>query len=467
VAHPTTTTADPAASGTHDTALSVRGVYKIFGPKPGEALKQLKAGKTREDVSRLGTAAVIDASFDVAPGEIFVVMGLSGSGKSTLIRTLNGLWNVTAGSVEIGGVDLAKASKHKLREVRAQKISMVFQHFALLPHRTNLENTAYPLEIQGVSKEERRKKAREALHLVGLGDWIDHYPSELSGGMQQRVGLARALAADTDILLMDEAFSALDPLIRREMQDQLISLQRQLGKTIVFITHDLDEAMRLGDRIAIMRNGEIVQIGTGEEILSHPATDYVSQFVADVDKTKVVTAGAVARRATAEVFSNHGPARARQAMVEAQLSAAYVVDTSRRLLGYIVDEEVIEAQRQGAKTVEGIIHTEAFAVTDDTVLSDVLAPAAESRLPVAVVDSGGHLVGVIPRTVLLSAMVPSEAPKTGPIPLPTGAIPVVSQGDSAADPAKVAGSAQHRAESPADGEPTDAETTTQTEGEQK
>lgn len=464
MAQPSTTTAPPAASGTHDTALSVQGVYKIFGPKPGEALKQLRAGRTREDVAKLGTAAVIDASFDVARGEIFVVMGLSGSGKSTLIRTLNGLWDVTAGSVLIGGVDLAKASKHQLRDVRATKISMVFQHFALLPHRTNLENAAYPLEIQGVPKEERQKKAREALALVGLGDWINHYPSELSGGMQQRVGLARALAADTDILLMDEAFSALDPLIRREMQDQLLVLQRQLGKTIVFITHDLDEAMRLGDRIAIMRNGEVVQIGTGEEILSNPATEYVTKFIADVDKAKVITAGAVASQVIGEIPATAGPKQARVSMAKNQLSAAYVLDRDRRLVGYVVDDEVIEAERRGAASLEGLIHSEAYVVTEDTILSDILAPAAESRLPLAVVDSKGHLVGVIPRAVLLAAMVPAEAPKTGPINLPTGAIPIVPQ---LQDDAKVEGSAQHRADTPVDGGLDSEAATTETEGDQK
>jgi glycine betaine/proline transport system ATP-binding protein len=464
VAQPTTTTAAPAAKP-HDTALSVEGVYKIFGPRPAEALKQLKAGKTREDVARWGTAAVIDASFDVAPGEIFVVMGLSGSGKSTLIRTLNGLWETTAGSVKIGDVDLAKANERELRQVRSQKISMVFKHFALLPHRTNLENAAYPLEIQGMDKAQRQKKAREALTMVGLGDWVDHYPSELSGGMQQRVGLARALAADTDILLMDEAFSALDPLIRREMQDQLISLQRQLGKTIIFITHDLDEAMRLGDRIAIMRNGEIVQIGTGEEILSNPATEYVTKFIADVDKAKVVTASAVVRPATAEVFSDHGPTQARRVMSESQLSAAYVVNRQRQLLGYIVDDEVVEAEKRGAKTLEGIIHSEAFAVTDDTVLSEVLAPAAESRLAVAVVDSAGKFLGVIPRTVLLSAMIPAEQTSTGPISLPTGAIPTVTGSED--EPAKIAGNAQHRADSPVDGADEIDAATAEKEGEQK
>jgi len=430
-----------ARSGTAtEPIVSVKNVYKIFGPRPQEALKRIRSGAERSQVSRYGTAAVIDASFDVYPGEIFVVMGLSGSGKSTLIRTLNGLWDATAGSVKVGGVDLAEADKRQLREVRAKRVSMVFQHFALLPHRSNLENAAYPLEIQGVDKAERQRKARQALELVGLKDWVDHYPSELSGGMQQRVGLARALAADTDVLLMDEAFSALDPMIRREMQDQLIDLQQQLGKTIVFITHDLNEAMRIGDRIAIMRNGEIVQIGTAEEILSRPATEYVTKFVADVDKSKVISAGTVARPVRGAIPSTTGPTRARVTMAQEHLSAVYVLDRARHLLGYVIDEEVVAADARGAMTLDGLIHTDAYAVTADTVLSEVLAPSASSRLPLAVVDDDGVMVGVIPRAVLLSSMVPSEAPRTGPIHLPTGPI-TLPNAEQLEDAARRAGSA--------------------------
>ena len=245
--------------------IEANHVYKVFGRRPSDGVKKLKAGRTRDQLRKSGqTAAVINTSFDVDKGEIFVVMGLSGSGKSTLIRMVNGLLPITAGSMTLYGEDLAHISKSKLRELRRKRVSMVFQNFALLPHRTVGENAAYGLEIQGVNRSERERRATEALSLVGLEGWGGYKPGELSGGMQQRVGLARALAAETDILLMDEAFSALDPLIRREMQDQLIDLQGKLGKTILFITHDLNEAMRLGDRIAMMRDGRIEQVGTAE-----------------------------------------------------------------------------------------------------------------------------------------------------------------------------------------------------------
>ncbi|WP_017604293.1 quaternary amine ABC transporter ATP-binding protein, partial [Nocardiopsis alkaliphila] len=239
------------------------------------------------------TAAVIDVSFEVQPGEIFVVMGLSGSGKSTLIRMLNGLLEPTAGSVEVDGVNITALNKKDLLKLRGEKISMVFQHFALLPHRTVLENAAYGLELRGMPRAERFEKAKKTLALVGLDGWEDKLPQQLSGGMQQRVGLARALAADTDIILMDEAFSALDPLIRRDMQTQLIELQASLGKTIIFITHDLNEAMRLGDRICVLRDGRVAQIGEAAQILDSPANDYVERFIEDVDRSRVLTASAV------------------------------------------------------------------------------------------------------------------------------------------------------------------------------
>lgn len=270
--------------------IRVENVYKIFGRRPDAVLERMKNGETREDVEKDGTAAVIDATFDVYPGEIFVVMGLSGSGKSTVIRTLNALHPATSGVVEVKGQDLSELSAKELRDLRANHISMVFQHFALFPHWTVIENAAYSLETQGVEKEERYERAREVLAAVGLKGWEDSYPSELSGGMQQRVGLARALSAGTDIMLMDEAFSALDPLIRREMQEELKQIQEQLGRTIVFITHDLNEAMFLGDRIAVMKDGKIAQIGTPEQILSEPADDYVASFTADVDRARVLTA---------------------------------------------------------------------------------------------------------------------------------------------------------------------------------
>ncbi|WP_169166111.1 quaternary amine ABC transporter ATP-binding protein [Cellulomonas taurus] len=390
------------------TGLRVEGVYKVFGRRPEQAVRRLREGAGRDEVKQWGTAAVIDANLEIASGETFVVMGLSGSGKSTLIRMLNGLWKPTAGRVLLGDDDLGAVSASQLRDIRQRKVSMVFQHFALLPHRTVLDNAAYPLALQGIAKEERNAKAREALGMVGLDQWADHLPHELSGGMRQRVGLARALAADTDILLMDEAFSALDPLIRREMQDQLLELQQTLGKTIVFITHDLNEAMYLGDRIAVMRDGRIVQVGTSEQILSDPADDYVAQFVADVDRTRVLTASSVMRRPAAVATLQGGPRLALRTMQEQQVAAAYVVDRTRKLQGIIRDEDAVRATREGAETLVGRVDTSLGSVSVDTPLSDVFAPAAESPLPVPVTDEQGRLVGVIPRVTLLEAMVPPE-----------------------------------------------------------
>ncbi len=274
--------------------LEVEHLYKVFGRRPDEAVERLREGADRTELRADGTtAAVIDASFRVEAGEIFVVMGLSGSGKSTLLRTLNGLLEPTAGTVRFDGQDLTALTDRALRDLRSRKISMVFQHFALFPHRSVRDNAAYGLEVQGVPRAERERRADEALALCGLAGWETSWPDELSGGMQQRVGLARALATDADVLLMDESFSALDPLIRRDMQDQLLELQKTLKKTIVFITHDLNEAMRLGDRIAVMRDGRIVQTGTAEDILLRPANDYVASFIQDVDRSRVLTAGAL------------------------------------------------------------------------------------------------------------------------------------------------------------------------------
>ncbi len=416
----TGTTVDPSVPATPpptDVAVSVRDVYKVFGRRPVEAVRRLEQGASRDDVKALGTAAVIDASFDVRRGEIFVVMGLSGSGKSTLIRMLNGLWKPSSGHVLVGGTDLAATDAKQLRALRRSSVSMVFQHFALLPHRTVLDNAAYPLEIQGMGRAERREKARTALELTGLGGWEDSLPSQLSGGMRQRVGLARALAADTDVLLMDEAFSALDPLIRREMQEQLLELQQRLGKTIVFITHDLNEAMHLGDRIAVMRDGRIVQIGTAEQILSDPANDYVAQFVADVDRTRVLTASSVMVRPAVVVPVSGGPRQTSRAMREAQVSAAYVVDRQRVLRGIVRDDDAVAALKAGKETIADLVRDGVAPVSPDTPLAEIFAPAAESPLPVAVTDGEGRLVGVVPRVTLLEAMVPPEQPRTGEIEL--------------------------------------------------
>jgi len=388
--------------------LRSEGVFKVFGRRPNEAVRRLRSGASVDEVKPFGTAAVIDATFEVEAGETFVVMGLSGSGKSTLIRMLNGLWRPTAGRITLGDADLSTISPKDLRLLRRKRVSMVFQHFALLPHRTIMDNAAYPLALQDVERSERRRRAGEALEMVGLGGWEDHLPSELSGGMRQRVGLARALAAGTDVLLMDEAFSALDPLIRREMQEQLLELQQTLGKTIVFITHDLNEAMHLGDRIAVMRDGRIVQIGTSEQILSEPANDYVAQFVADVDKTRVLTAGSVMVHPTAVVIRGAGPHGALREMRQAQTSAAYLVEKDRTLLGVVRDTEVIAAQRAGTQTLIELTRDEVSPVHVDAPLMDIFAPSSETPLPVPVIDDRGRLVGVIPRVTLLEAMAPND-----------------------------------------------------------
>lgn len=385
-------------------AVEANNLYKVFGRRPADVVKRLEDGATRDELSSLGTAAVIDASFQVRRGEIFVVMGLSGSGKSTLIRMLNGLLGPTAGEVTILGTPISGIPAKQLREVRRRSVSMVFQHFALLPHRSVLDNAAYGLEVQGVPAHERRERAGTVLERVGLHGWSDALPSELSGGMQQRVGLARALASDTDILLMDEAFSALDPLIRREMQEQLVELQAEFGKTIVFITHDLNEAMFLGDRIAVMRDGRIVQVGTPDDILRDPANDYVAQFVQDVDRARVLTAGSVMEAARAVVQLSAGPRGALRAMRDLQTSAAFVVGHRRRLLGVVRDRDVIRLVRSGNADLEAALMHDLFTVDRDAHLLDVLEPSVESDLPVAVVDDAERLLGVIPRVTLLAAL---------------------------------------------------------------
>ncbi|MFN3949601.1 glycine betaine/L-proline ABC transporter ATP-binding protein [Microbacterium sp.] len=401
-------------------------MFKVFGRAPQAAVDKLRAGSSRDEISDHGTAAVIDASFDVRPGEIFVIMGLSGSGKSTIIRMLNGLHDATAGTVEVQGDALTGVGAARLRTLRRDRLAMVFQHFALLPHRTVAANVAYPLELRGVAKAERLAKANEILALVGLEGWGEKLPSALSGGMQQRVGIARALAADTDILLMDEAFSALDPLIRREMQEQLLELQRTLKKTIVFITHDLNEAMFLGDRIAVMRDGRIVQIGTPEDILTDPANDYVEQFVQDVDRARVLTAGNVMERPRPRVDASAGPRTALRQMRDAYMSAVYVTDRDRKPLGIITDRDAIKLVRAGENSLHGKLKPVPQAVREDDVLMNLFVPSVESPLPLAVLDGDGRLAGVIPRVTLLAALGPgptsTEEITVLPQPLPSAEI---------------------------------------------
>jgi glycine betaine/proline transport system ATP-binding protein len=280
-----------------EATVSCREVWKVYGPDAANIVGSPEADLPRAELlEKTGcVAAVRDVSFDVAPGEVFVVMGLSGSGKSTLVRMINRLHDPTVGQILIDGDDILQQSAERLRDLRRRKISMVFQHFGLFPHRRIVDNVAYGLEIRGVEKDERTRKAREVLDTVGLAGWGDHYPDELSGGMQQRVGLARALATEPEIMLFDEPFSALDPLIRRDMQDEVIRLQRDVQKTMIFITHDLMEALKLGDRIAIMKDGHFVQVGTPEDVVARPADDYVADFTRDVPRAHVLTARSIMR----------------------------------------------------------------------------------------------------------------------------------------------------------------------------
>jgi glycine betaine/proline transport system ATP-binding protein len=394
------------------TKLRVRGLTKVFGSHPRRALDLLAAGRSRADILQATgqLVAVADVDLDIEPGELFVVMGLSGSGKSTVIRMLNRLIEPTAGTVELDGERIDQLHGDALRRVRQRKLSMVFQHFALFPHRTVGENAAYGLKVQGIGEDERRERAREALETVGLADRIDAYPDELSGGMQQRVGLARGLATEADILLMDEPFSALDPLIRRDMQDLLASLQAELHRTIVFITHDLNEAMRLGDRICVLKDGRVVQVGTGPEIIHDPADRYVADFVSDVDRSRVLTAD-LAMRAPRRTFPpSASPREVLDWLDEQEFNGVYVLDPDGRILGVARDDQLARGLRGGARDITGLLTDDYARAEPDTLLSDLAGLAAQHTVPIAVTDDTGHLHGVVPRARLLAALSNGEVP---------------------------------------------------------
>lgn len=385
--------------------IEVKNLTKVFGRNTKEALAQLEQGHSKEKIlNETGcTVAVNKATFSVKQGEFFVIMGLSGSGKSTLIRLINRLIEPTEGSIFIDGKDISNLDKQALRQVRREKLSMVFQRFALFPHRTILENAEFGLEIQKMDKTERRKKATEALQLVGLGDYLDQYPDQLSGGMQQRVGLARALTNDPEVLLMDEAFSALDPLIRKDMQDELIELQAKMQKTIIFITHDLDEALRLGDRIALMRDGSIVQIGTPEEILVNPANDYVEKFVEDVDRSKVLTAKHVMKRPETVNIERHGPRVALERMRAEGISSILVIDNNRHLKGYVTADDALEARKKQVSDLNDILKTDIQSVDKHKPMNDIFNMIYDSPIPIAVVEDK-RLVGVLVRGAIIAGL---------------------------------------------------------------
>ncbi|MCK1997065.1 glycine betaine/L-proline ABC transporter ATP-binding protein [Psychrobacillus psychrodurans] len=384
--------------------IVVKDATKIFGKSSGRAIQLLKDGKSKSEILKAtgATVGVKQVSFDVNEGEIFVIMGLSGSGKSTLVRMLNRLIDPTMGKILLDGKDIVQMNKEQLRDVRRKKIGMVFQNFALFPHKTIVENTEYGLEIQGVSKKERNEKAIESLRLVGLAGYEEQYPKQLSGGMQQRVGLARALANNPDILLMDEAFSALDPLIRKDMQNELLQLHHDMQKTIIFITHDLDEALRIGDRIALMKDGEIVQIGSPEEILMSPSNEYVERFVEDVDLSKVLTAGHIMKKADT-VKVDRGPRVALRLMKQLGISSIYVVDNANRLLGAVTAQDTVAAI-ESEKSLNDVIISDLPMILPDTVLTELFDVVSTASIPVAVINEEQKLQGIIIRGALIGAL---------------------------------------------------------------
>lgn len=383
--------------------VKIEHLTKIFGKKVKPALKMVEDNLSKTEIlEKTGsTVGVYDANIEIEEGEIFVIMGLSGSGKSTLIRLLNRLIEPTSGSILLDGADISKMNKEELLDVRRQKMSMVFQNFGLFPQRTVLENTEYGLEVQGVSKEERQARAEKALDNANLLAFKDQYPNQLSGGMQQRVGLARALANDPEILLMDEAFSALDPLIRRDMQDELLELQEQYQKTIIFISHDLNEALRIGDRIAIMKDGKVVQVGTGEDILTNPANDYVRAFTEDIDRSKVLTAENIMIQPLTTNISVDGPNVALKKMATEEVSGLVAVDRNRQFKGFLTSDAALKARREGIPLTDVLVDMK--TVAPDLLVADLMSIISDSPAPLAVVD-GGRLKGVVIRGRVLEAL---------------------------------------------------------------
>lgn len=386
-----------------DYKLEVKNLYKVFGKKPQKAIQMLEGGASKDAIfSQTGmTVGVQNASLQIKEGEIFVIMGLSGSGKSTLVRLLNRLIEPTLGKVLIDGEDITALDTHSLREVRRHKLSMVFQSFALMPHLTVLDNAAFGLELSGEDKMVRHEKAQKALKQVGLEAHAQSYPDQLSGGMQQRVGLARALANDPDILLMDEAFSALDPLIRTEMQDQLLHLQAAHQRTIIFISHDLDEAMRIGDRIAIMQGGEVIQVGKPDEILHNPANEYVKSFFKGVDVSHVFSAGDIAVQDKVTVLKESQLSEPLEDL-SIQSKYAYVTDEAQHLQGILLTEDLPEALSASGQLEEAYLDVD--AISDTTQVNEVIGQVAASPCPVPVVDADNKYQGVITQKSLLETL---------------------------------------------------------------
>ena len=386
--------------------IKVRGLSKVFGDQPKKALKLRDEGLKRPDIlEKTGqTLGLSNIDFDVHEGELLVIMGLSGSGKSTLIRCLNRLIEPTEGEIVIDGEDIPQLSDKALLECRRRHFSMVFQNFALFPHRTVQQNAEFGLEIRGIDADTRAKTARDALSQVGLKGWEDAYPNQLSGGMQQRVGLARALANDASVLLMDEAFSALDPLIRKDMQQELLELQHRMKKTTVFITHDLDEALNIGDRIVLLKDGEVVQIGTPEEILTKPADDYVERFIEGVDMSRVLTASSAMRPVRATAREDDGPRTALRKMKENAMDSIYVTSRDRKLMGLVEADAANTAIQAGQDRLDNVLTQDFRTVGPDEPLHNLFALFNEKSFPIAVIDDERRLLGVVVKGAVLDEL---------------------------------------------------------------
>ena len=389
------------------TKIEIKDLSILFGPEKAKAKKMIKQGKSKQEILKETgcTIAVRNANLEIEEGEMFVIMGLSGSGKSTLVRCINRLNEPSMGEIWLSGRNITSLSDKELLQIRRKEMAMVFQHFGLLPHRTVLSNIAFGLELQGVPKEEREKKAYESIAVVGLKGYENQRVDELSGGMQQRVGLARALANDPEVLLMDEAFSALDPLIREQMQDELLDLQEKMKRTIVFITHDLDEAIKLGDRIAIMKDGEVVQVGTPEEILTDPANDYVTRFTESVDRGRVVTASSIMLTQPIVVrIRKDGPEAIIRKMRDKRLYALPVIGADEQFLGEIRLKDVLRLRKEGVRDISSIVMKEVPSVLESMTVEDMLPllPKVQQALPV--VDENNRLKGVVSTSAIIIEM---------------------------------------------------------------
>lgn len=389
-----------------DYIVEAKNIVKIYGANRAEAAKMMSAGYDKDTVYRKTGAAVAlwNVSFKVRKKEIFVIIGLSGSGKSTLIRCFNQLLKPTSGTIEFEGQNIEKLKGADLLNLRRRKISMVFQNFGLLTHRNVIDNVAYGLEVRGVPRKERMEKAEELIKMVGLEGWGDKPISSLSGGMKQRVGIARALVNSPDVLLMDEPFSALDPLVRREMQFELLSIHRRLEKTIIFITHDINEAFKLGDTVAIMHDGQIVQSGTPEEMSMNPANDYVRQFIEGADKSRVLKVKHIMLAPSCLVRKNESPANAIMEMRANQVSSAFVVDDGMYLLGLLTLDDAIKANREKL-SVASVLTKDIPVTGEELFINEIISKAAQARFPIAVVGERGRLKGIVSRAAILSSLV--------------------------------------------------------------